>query len=1572
MKDLPPETLAAYKPMRTTPTMTDSQRQLQEEVETKALEVLSAYLPELVKRHSKRKRFRKLCAEERPWRSDMCLVLGLAHFGNFISKFDLRLRQLGIPSNIHKSSYMDPEWFTMDSVGALLFNWQRAKSGEDTSGPAVGLKAARLAPSGSMAAKSSMDRAAAACLGNPTAEDFLRNVKIVAVVGNEEANRLAKEKLFKDSEESAAEAAGAAKVPRSARGAGKKGVDFEGGSGGPPVTPAMLYDCLDRSFRCLRRAAVLAGRGGHWSLLLRCGQTVWSCLQTALMQVGCHQQAMDSSALRRTAWEAMSLVCDYLCDCLQSLQAEAAAAAVKRVGASLPTDLPPFNGGPELESGGASLRFDADMDDASTVDLRWLRKFVLATLEVLHQERRWERLVDLGLRFNAVTNNRYCELTTPLIVKAQRSLVDRVLENGGPPPPQPHYRFMLRQREDRPIGSRDYLELQLVTAIDKRKLQPKQQPTQAEQSDSQQPQRPADEADEAADVFARDPHEIYENGLVARQLSCVPLDMETSLDEFRQALDATSSTSKSLRHARQLALLYMAGQQEGVTGFQRPSSSGVQFRDVTDKPPTSMPPDRRTEKFAEAADCTKLPLPKSQLPVVVEAYEKAIELLSAKKQRSLAAQAYRELGCLLLHLERPRDALFYWSECLDCLLGVEDALNNWHSVVGSSDAPSVLMQRCGVWGCILGGIAASNIAQYIMSSDLGLRLDCCFLAAGFFKGLFRSSLPHPLSDREYAMYDIGEQCEVTNLMPGVSLLGNRFRADVRVWEAALSFVIEELSRAGHNTAVLPLLSLYLFLVTGLARDLHRSVKGRIKRLEVLTSLSLYSEACATLKQLLWGERLPQLIDSKFRTTETKPPKFVFNAAKSLLCEENLHAVDKLSHRRLTPALAALYGHNLVCKVTVAQASLLCSIASTVQALPEKISFDTVELDPALLLSPERGRRGGGGGAGGGGAKRSMAGKFQTEDLKQPKSPIGLAQLALQQQSRQLTPEILKFLLLRASGDSLQAILDSLLPARDDDDQVSAALNATELELAVNCLLGLSRAARERHHARTAARFAQRALRLLAMSDLLSPNSKVKRPQRPQLAQQSSQSPSKQQQPSRRLTSEEELENFASRSRLDARTWLNCRLALADSLLCEIRGMGNVKGAQRDVYVDVPDARAAILQGIGETEMLGDAELKRDFQFRLATLDLLEGRPTPQVLESLMAVNAGVSEAEPAPTKSPQSEASALTKILCSALIADLLMCQSLDPQELDKALLVYSQGQERLLKLIEQRGETIEHHLKHPVRSAPTCPMSNIYLPEYLLLVELKLRIAYTLAKMGSQESIKTGRPKELWTEAVGLTATALELSQAVANRSAMLESELWTVLGKLQLQLHLLGYFSQKTVAKTLYEALKSVIHSHHDLAAIRQLYLDLALLHLFGCGLVSVASNGALVGASADDPASTAAATSPTNSPKTTRRKAGGGGGGGGAGKRKALSKKEKDEALQREATDVQKDRRAAWVAIKCAARVGAAQRNLSAIVGESNGNLTLTKPLACPNQQPLISPPPTFWVERSECIKTKLKRS
>jgi hypothetical protein len=65
------------------------------------------------------------------------------------------------------------------------------------------------------------------------------------------------------------------------------------------------------------------------------------------------------------------------------------------------------------------------------------------------------------------------------------------------------------------------------------------------------------------------------------------------------------------------------------------------------------------------------------------------------------------------------------------------------------------------------------ISRFVLTSDLGLRMECCFLSGLFFKALFRASMPHPLADRDYALYDIGEGCEVTNLVPGMDLLSDR-------------------------------------------------------------------------------------------------------------------------------------------------------------------------------------------------------------------------------------------------------------------------------------------------------------------------------------------------------------------------------------------------------------------------------------------------------------------------------------------------------------------------------------------------------------------------------------------------------------------------------------------------------------------------------------------------------------------------------------------------------------------------------------------------------------------------------
>lgn len=55
------------------------------------------------------------------------------------------------------------------------------------------------------------------------------------------------------------------------------------------------------------------------------------------------------------------------------------------------------------EKGGASLKFESPLDDVSTTDMRWARRMIMRVIEILYYENRWERLVDVALRFNALT-----------------------------------------------------------------------------------------------------------------------------------------------------------------------------------------------------------------------------------------------------------------------------------------------------------------------------------------------------------------------------------------------------------------------------------------------------------------------------------------------------------------------------------------------------------------------------------------------------------------------------------------------------------------------------------------------------------------------------------------------------------------------------------------------------------------------------------------------------------------------------------------------------------------------------------------------------------------------------------------------------------------------------------------------------------------------------------------------------------------------------------------------------------------------------------------------------------------
>ena len=133
--------------------------------------------------------------------------------------------------------------------------------------------------------------------------------------------------------------------------------------------------------------------------------------------------------------------------------------------------------------------------------------------------------------------------------------------------------------------------------------------------------------------------------------------------------------------------------------------------------------------------------------------------------------------------------------------------------------------------------------------------------------------------------------------------------------------------------MLPLFTLYQFFTTFTCRDLQSSVDGRILKVRVLTDLHFFNEAVVTLQRLLYGERLPHMVDSNFRQVEGKVPTHKFDSTQPLLEPNNLKVLESLVDKRVSPNLGALYGPHLTCHLSLAQAHLLITLADCIPCLP---------------------------------------------------------------------------------------------------------------------------------------------------------------------------------------------------------------------------------------------------------------------------------------------------------------------------------------------------------------------------------------------------------------------------------------------------------------------------------------------------------------------------------------------------------------------------------------------------------------------------------------------------------------
>lgn len=57
----------------------------------------------------------------------------------------------------------------------------------------------------------------------------------------------------------------------------------------------------------------------------------------------------------------------------------------------------------------------------------------------------------------------------------------------------------------------------------------------------------------------------------------------------------------------------------------------------------------------------------------------------------------------------------YWNDALDSLIETKNSLLNWRKVFTDAQTKEIntekILQKCGVWGCLLGGVLTSKMAK---------------------------------------------------------------------------------------------------------------------------------------------------------------------------------------------------------------------------------------------------------------------------------------------------------------------------------------------------------------------------------------------------------------------------------------------------------------------------------------------------------------------------------------------------------------------------------------------------------------------------------------------------------------------------------------------------------------------------------------------------------------------------------------------------------------------------------------------------------------------------------------------
>jgi hypothetical protein len=456
--------------------------------------------------------------------------------------------------------------------------------------------------------------------------------------------------------------------------------------------------------------------------------------------------------------------------------------------------------------------------------------------QAVFMTKKWNCLVDLCDRFNALTSNHYAGPVLPLKVYAEHALLERASGKTK------------EQQEALAARTEAY---ELWKSSTKRKKS-----RQVMLTGELPPEQIEFEADRARLLQVIDKRKAKE--AIFRD------KLQSSQSQLDQIKASSNSGLESLMQARRLLEQYSL------------EAKALQVEE------------------SEAAGRMKRKAHKVFANMVLSSYRKTVTIMRRRQEKQWLAVTLHELGCLSFSEGLLEEAESSWSDSVDTTFQALYVISNYREILGLSNDNILdntsLAEKYGAAECLETGVVLSKLAKHCYSNTrLARHTDALLLSALCLSVPLRLSRPHPQHPAHYASY------RMFQLSPNMSLASLTENVSVADLALALEYVAVELIHAEFYVQTLELLTFLQFIAVEALLDPVLSAKARLWKGVALAHLGWFKEAVQNLESVVTLRDFPVMVQKRPLARERDQAYWVSKAVlhTHLPVEQNLDFITFL-------------------------------------------------------------------------------------------------------------------------------------------------------------------------------------------------------------------------------------------------------------------------------------------------------------------------------------------------------------------------------------------------------------------------------------------------------------------------------------------------------------------------------------------------------------------------------------------------------------------------------------------------------------------------------------------------------